>query len=111
MGRPPDPAKERIPPGKSKPLRASLSRLSIGSLALNPAFDADTTSYTATTGNNTNTITAVAQDSDAAIFIAVNGETVNNGTAATWDDGENIVLITVKNGNAEQSYTVKVTKQ
>ena len=66
--------------------------------------------YTANTTNATNTITATPEDDDATITI-LNGETpVENGTAATWSDGANTVTITVKNGTAQEVYTVVVTK-
>lgn len=69
------------------------------------------TEYTATTTNATNTITATPEDEGAEVSI-LNGETpVTNGTAATWQEGANTVTITVTNGEAEQVYTVTVTKQ
>lgn len=68
------------------------------------------TEYTATTANATNTITATAEDEAAEITI-LNGETpVTNGSAATWAEGANTVKITVKNGDAQEVYTVTVTK-
>lgn len=67
-------------------------------------------SYTANTTNQTNTITATPEDEDAEVTI-LNGETpVENGTAATWQEGANTVTITVKNGTAQKVYTVVVTK-
>ena len=69
------------------------------------------TEYTATTTNATNTITATPEDEGAEVSI-LNGETpVTNGTAATWQEGANTVTITVTNGEAEEVYTVTVTKQ
>lgn len=69
------------------------------------------TEYTATTTNATNTITATPEDEGAKVSI-LNGETpVTNGTAATWQEGANTVTITVTNGEAEEGYTVTVTKQ
>ena len=68
------------------------------------------TEYTATTANATNTITATAEDEAAEITI-LNGETpVTNGGTATWTDGANTVKIAVKNGDAQEVYTVTVTK-
>lgn len=69
------------------------------------------TEYTATTTNATNTVTATPEDEGAEVSI-LNGETpVTNGAAATWQEGANTVTITVTNGEAEQVYTVTVTKQ
>ena len=87
-----------------------LSGLTIGSLTLTPAFNAGTTSYTVSTSNSTNTISATAEDSSASITIK-NGETViTNGTSATWSAGENTLTITVTNGTESKVYTVTVTK-
>lgn len=87
-----------------------LSGLAIGALTLTPTFDPDTTEYTATTTNATNTVTATPEDDKATITI-LNGETaVDNGTAATWTEGTNTLTITVKNGTAQKVYTVTVTK-
>ncbi len=90
---------------------ATLTSLSIGSLTLSPAFAADTTEYTATTSNATNVVNASAKDSKATVAIK-NGDTaVENGSAATWSDGENTLTVTVTNGSAIKTYTVTVTKE
>lgn len=78
---------------------------------MSPTFDAETTAYTATTTNATNKITATAQDPDAVITITVGDTAVENGGTATWSAGENTVTVVVKNGTAEKTYTVTVTKQ
>lgn len=91
-------------------MSARLSGLTIGALTLTPTFDPDTTEYTATTTNATNTVTATPED-DGATTTILNGETpIDNGTAATWTDGANVVTITVKNGTAQKVYTATVTK-
>ena len=87
-----------------------LASLTIGALTLVPAFDADTTAYTATTTNATNTITAVAADAEATVTITVNEAAHTSGQAATWETGENTVRVVVTNGNATKAYTVTVTK-
>ena len=43
-------------------------------------------------------------------MITVNGVEVDNESPATWVVGENQVVITVTNGDAETVYTVTVTK-
>ena len=91
-------------------MSARLSGLTIGALTLTPTFDPDTTEYTATTTNATNTVTATPEDEDATVTI-LNGESpVDNGTAATWTEGANTLTITVKNGVAQKVYTVTITK-
>jgi len=91
----------------------SLSRLAIGSLTLTPAFDPETLSYTAETTNGSNKVTAEPTDPGDTVTI-MNGLTqVANGTAATWQTGENILTITVADeADAENVcvYTVTVTK-
>ena len=91
---------------------ATLSALSIGSLSLTPAFASATVSYTATTTNATNTITAVPSDAAAALKVTVNDVEIDNGTAATWQTGSNTVkvLVTAPDGEATKTYTVTVTK-
>ena len=91
-------------------MSADLSELKIGSLTLTPTFSGSTTSYTASTTNETNKITAVAVDDDAEIVIK-NGDTVvENGSSATWADGENTVTVKVTSHGVDKTYTVTVTK-
>ena len=91
---------------------AALSDLRVGSLSLSPAFSGTVTSYTASTGNATNTINAMPSNAAAAIKVVVNGTEIDNGTAASWQDGSNTVEVTVtaEDGKTSQSYTVTVTK-
>ena len=91
-------------------MSARLSGLTIGALMLTPPFDPDTTEYTATTTNATNTVTATPEDEDATVTILNGDAPVENGTAATWVDGANTLTITVKNGTAQKVYSVNVTK-
>jgi hypothetical protein len=90
---------------------ADLSSLTLGSLSLSPAFDSGTTSYTASTTNATNTVTATAADSGASVVITLNS-TINvpNGSPAAWDEGANTLAVLVTNGAANKTYTVTVTK-
>ena len=90
---------------------AALQSLTIGSLALTPAFDPDVTEYAVTTSNATNTVTAVPRAEAASAAITVNGTAIESGTAATWEDGENTVEVAVTNGTAAKTYTVTVTKE
>ena len=90
---------------------ATLRSLSIGSLALTPAFSASVTEYTATTTNATNTVSAAANDQSATVAITVNDEPISSGSVATWETGENEVKIVVTNGSTTKTYTVTVTKE
>lgn len=91
-------------------MTATLSELTIGSLTLSPAFDPETTEYTAATSNATNKVTAVASDPRATVVIK-NGETeIVSGESATWAEGENTLTVTVTAGELSETYTVTVTK-
>lgn len=89
----------------------TLSTLTLGSLTLSPEFASATAAYTTTTTNATNTITATATDGKATIAITVNGTVVANGSAATWNTGDNTVEIKVSNGGYNRTYTVAVKKE
>ena len=80
-------------------------------MALNPAFNADTTAYTVTTTNAGNTVTATASDANSTIEISKGLATYDNGSRITWDDGENVLTIKVTNGTSSTTYTVTVTKE
>lgn len=88
----------------------NLDSLSLGSLTLDPSFDASTTEYTASTTDASNNIKAVAAADDATVAIAVDGTSHENDTAYTWSSGENVVSITVTNESESKVYTVTVTK-
>ena len=91
---------------------AALADLRIGSLSLSPVFNSGTDTYTASTSNATNTITAIPDNAAAAVKVEVNGNEIDNGTAAAWNNGENTVKVTVtaEDGKATKPYTVTVTK-
>lgn len=110
MGRSADPPQERLPSRNRKPLNADLSGLTIGSLTLNPSFDKDVTEYTASTTNATNKVTATAADETATVEITVGETEIENGSAATWETGDNTVTIKVTDGAVSKTYTVTVTK-
>lgn len=96
---------------EEKSYNAALSDLRIGSLELSPKFAADTISYTATTSNATNTVTAVPASGSAEVAITVGDKAVTNGAAATWAAGANTVTVKVTDGDQTKTYTVTVTKE
>ena len=96
---------------------AELSGLKMGSLTLSPEFAGATTSYTASTTNATNVITAIPADAGAEVEILVDPPVadayeIDNGTAVTWESGETTVTInvTAADGSTTKAYTVTVTK-
>lgn len=90
---------------------ATLSALTIGALTLDPEFDPAVTSYTATTTNASNTITATATDSAATLELLFGETEIENGSSVTWDEGENTITVNVANGSERETYTVVVTKE
>lgn len=91
---------------------AALADLKVGALTLSPVFAAATLSYTASTTNATNTVSAVPSNAGAAVTVTVNGKEIDNGTAATWQSGENTVnvKVTAEDGSTTKTYAVTVTK-
>lgn len=85
-----------------------LTALTIGSLTLTPTFDAGVYEYTASTSSSSSTITATAP-TGATVIITVNGDSVSNGGTATWEDGENDVIIIVGDSTGSNTYKVTVT--
>lgn len=88
----------------------ALAELKVGALTLTPTFDDEVFEYTATTSNNTNTVTATAADDRAEVVITANEEEIESGDSVTWETGENTVEVTVTIYGKSQTYTVTVTK-
>lgn len=96
--------------------------MAIGELELSPSFDKSELSYTTTTTNEKDKITATVDDPTAKIKIVLTnsenteGKTITNKTNITWASGENTITITVTDfdDNDDKSttvYTVVVTKE
>lgn len=83
----------------------------IGSLELTPEFDSETLAYTATTSNATNKVTATPTDDTAEVTILVGETPVENGSSASWAEGENTLTVTVTGTTDETVYTVTVTRE
>lgn len=65
--------------------------------------------YTATTTNATNKVTATPTDDTAEVTIMLGETEIDNGSSATWEEGENELVITVTGTTDETVYTVTVT--
>ena len=91
---------------------ATLTALTVGNLALAPAFASGTLTYTATATNASDVVTAVPGNAAAAMKLTVNGTEIDNGTAATWKTGSNTlqVVVTAADGTTTKTYKVTVTK-
>ena len=88
-----------------------LSSLTIGTLALSPAFDPAVKVYTANTSNIEDNITVITAHPLAVVIIMNGSMTVANNTATKWVDGENRVYIIVTNEGTFSVYNVVVTKE
>lgn len=92
----------------------NLSSLTLSKGTLTPAFDKDTTSYTATVDETVDSITFTPVSEDSLASIQVNGKTVASGKASeaiALKEGENIITVVVTAQNGEQkTYTIKVTR-
>lgn len=64
--------------------------------------------YTAATTNATNKVTATPEDPSAELTVELNGEEIENGSSASWEEGENEIKVTV-HGHPDSVYTVVVT--
>lgn len=90
---------------------ARLASLKIGNKTLSPAFNKSVFVYSCATTDATNTVTVVPMNGEAEIDIDLNdGTAIQNGAAATWEAGDNTLVITVTIGAASETYTVTVTK-
>lgn len=97
-----------------EPVANTLSALVIGAapgLTLTPEFDSDVTSYTATTSNQSNKVTATPTSEDALITIMVGETEIENESSASWSEGENTLAITVTGDDGDKTYTVIVTRE
>lgn len=97
-------------PGGSAMTYAKLTALTIGSLVLSPAFNADVYVYSTATTNASDAVTATGA-ADTTVIITVNGSSHTSGESASWTSGNNNVVVTVsKTGSVSTVYTVNVNK-
>ena len=89
--------------------------MALGSLTLDPIFNKNTTEYTTSTTNASDSVTAECEDETATLELKVNGSEIESGDEAGWNEGENIVTAHVTDEQegqiAEKTYTVTVTKE
>lgn len=89
---------------------ATLTALTITDATLEPTFASTTKAYTASTEADESTITATAETNATAV-IKVNGFAVASGSEVSWNEGSNIVTVTVTKADTETGvYTVVVNK-
>lgn len=88
----------------------TLSALTIGTLTLTPTFASGTTSYTTTTTNAKDAVTATPTDAGATVEIKNGSTVIANGGDATWTTGSNTLTVKVTGDEGDKTYTVTVTK-
>lgn len=91
----------------------ALASLSLGAATLTPKFSADVTNYTASTTNSSNAISAIPSNPSDLIAVTVNGSELMNGASASWNNGANVVTVTVTSPTSGTStvYTINLTKE
>lgn len=90
---------------------ATLADLKVanGNIDISPAFDSNIHYYAAETENVADLVTAVATDPNAVITATLNGEPTDLSTNQAWEEGQNVIIITVTNGNVVEMYVLVVT--
>ncbi len=82
----------------------SLATLSVGNATISPAFNANTTSYTATVPYNVSKLNVTATATDGKAKVSVNSPTLTAGGTTKVT-----VTVTAENG-AAKTYTISVTR-
>ncbi|MFE4710690.1 cadherin-like beta sandwich domain-containing protein, partial [Paenibacillus sp. NPDC056722] len=96
---------------------ASLSKLTLSSGTLSPAFVPGEKSYTASVANSVSSITVTPTVSDSSSLVFVNGMPVTSGSASgaidlnVGSDNTITVKVIAQDGTSKQMYNVKVERQ
>ncbi len=88
---------------------ASLSSLSVSGATLDPAFNQEVTSYTATVPNSTDSVVVSATTSNVNANFTINGGT-NATVALVVGDNTITIVVTAENGTTTRTYTIVVTR-
>lgn len=93
-----------------KQYSANLKELSTSPVNISPAFTNDNLRYNVELASNQNslTINAITEDSNATVKVMVNGE--EKGTTLAINDEETIISIVVSNNGETKTYTLNVVK-
>lgn len=93
------------------PENADLADLRVGGHTLTPEFAPETTEYTLTTSDASNTVQATLADTTATVDLTHNDKPITNGSRVTWETGAgNVIKVNVKDGETAKTYTITVTK-
>ena len=95
---------------------SSLSAMELGELELSPDFEADETTYTASTTNAKDKLSIATTSPDAEVTVKLGSTEITAGTDGkyefTWSEGSNTVTVKVTNGyegEVDTTYTITVT--
>lgn len=91
------------------PVLATLATLSVGGHELTPVFAADQLWYTLDVVTATDTLSSTADHGDAVIVMEVDAVGVDEGNDATWEEGDNVLIVEVTVGTEVVEYNVLVT--
>ena len=90
---------------------ATLNSLTINPGALNPAFDPETLSYTATVPHATTTITVTSIPNNAGATVTINGQNATTlDIPFTGDTLDIAVTVTAEDNTTQLTYTITVTR-
>ena len=86
-------------------------------LTITPVFDKNVHYYSATYEDETGTagttdkgiVTATATDANAVVTATLDGSPYTLGADITWNEGANVIVITVVNGDVTEMYVLVVT--
>ena len=78
---------------------------------MTPEFSPDVTTYTVTTTNATNKVTATPTSADATVVCKLGSTEFDSGDVLTWAEGENTVTVKVTGDDGSTTYTVTVTAE
>lgn len=98
---------------KTAPTASNDATLSaLNGLTLSPAFASATTTYTASTSNALDVITAIPNSIHSEVEVLLGTKQVENGSAVEWASGSNTLKVNVvaEDGTTKKTYTVTVTK-
>jgi hypothetical protein len=90
---------------------ATLKSLTVaaGVVEISPAFDSAVHYYTADTANASDAVAATKTDANAVVAGTLNGVAADLTKALAWVEGQNVVVITVTNGDRVETYVLVVT--
>lgn len=91
-----------------------LASLTVGNIALSPAFDKDVDTYTGTGAAGSVKVKAIAVDGDAGVEIKLGGTSKGTGTGTleknvTLASGANVITVEVTTNGQTKTYTATIT--